>query len=102
MVRSRCFHTRSSGSRSYKVCVIWCQYNVHPTFLAQMLIRLYRCPGLTSKGARMDGDIPVDAVVAVMAEGKDHSMAVGQMKMSNGDIRAINKGIGVETLTALG
>ena len=67
-----------------------------------MLIRLLRCPGLTSKGARMDGDIAVDAVVAVMAEGKDHAMAVGQMKMSSGDIRAINKGIGVETLTALG
>lgn len=61
-----------------------------------------RCPGLTSKGARMDGDIPVDTVVAVMAEGKEHAMAVGQMKMSSSDIRTINKGIGVETLTYLG
>jgi malignant T-cell-amplified sequence len=67
-----------------------------------MLIRLARCPGLTSKGARMDGDIPVDAVIVVMAEGKEHAMAIGQMKMSSGDIRAINKGIGVETLTVLG
>jgi len=50
----------------------------------------------------MDGDIPVDAVVAVVGEGKDHAMAIGQMKMSSGDIRAINKGIGVETLTMLG
>ena len=50
----------------------------------------------------MDGDIPADTVVAVMAEGKEHAMAVGQMKMSSGDIRAINKGIGVETSTALG
>jgi len=50
----------------------------------------------------MDGDIPVDTVVAVMAEGKEHAMAVGQMKMSSGDICTINKGIGVETLTCLG
>ena len=50
----------------------------------------------------MDGDIPVDTIVAVMAEGKEHAMAVGQMKMSSGDIRTINKGIGVETLTHLG
>ena len=50
----------------------------------------------------MDGDIPVDTIVAVMAEGKEHAMAVGQMKMSSGDIRSINKGIGVETLTHLG
>jgi PUA domain protein len=49
-----------------------------------------------------DVDIPVDTVVAVMAEGKEHALAVGQMKMSSGDIRAINKGIGVETLTSLG
>jgi len=50
----------------------------------------------------MDEDIPVDAVVVVMAEGKEHAMALGQMKMSSSDIRAINKGIGIETLTALG
>jgi PUA domain protein len=50
----------------------------------------------------MEGDIPLDTIVAVMAEGKEHAMAVGQMKMSSGDIRTINKGIGVETLTALG
>jgi len=50
----------------------------------------------------MDGDIPLDTVVAVMAEGKEHALAVGQMKMSSGDIRSINKGIGVETLTHLG
>lgn len=68
----------------------------------QRLIGAHRCPGLTSKGARMDEDIPVDAVVVVMAEGKEHAMALGQMKMSSSDIRAINKGIGIETLTALG
>lgn len=61
-----------------------------------------RCPGLTSKGARMEDDIPMDAIVAVMAEGKEHALAVGLMKMSSGDIRSVNKGIGVETLTYLG
>jgi malignant T-cell-amplified sequence len=50
----------------------------------------------------MDGDIPVDSIVAVMAEGKEHAMAVGRMNMSSSDIRSINKGSGVETLTTLG
>lgn len=50
----------------------------------------------------MDGDILVETVVAVMGEGKEHAMGVGLMKMSSGDIRSINKGIGVETLTCLG
>jgi malignant T-cell-amplified sequence len=61
-----------------------------------------RCPGLTSKGAQMEGDIPVDTVVAVMGEGKENAMGVGLMKMSSGDIQSVNKGIGVETLTYLG
>jgi malignant T-cell-amplified sequence len=50
----------------------------------------------------MDGDIPINTIVAVMGEGKENAMAVGLMKMSSGDIRSINKGIGVETLTCLG
>jgi malignant T-cell-amplified sequence len=62
----------------------------------------FRCPGLTSKGARLEGNIPVDTVVVIMAEGKENALAVGQMKMSSGDIRSINKGIGIETLTCLG
>ena len=40
------------------------------------------CPGLTSKGARMEVDLPNDAVVAIMAEGKEHALAIGQLKMS--------------------
>jgi malignant T-cell-amplified sequence len=50
----------------------------------------------------MEDGIPVDTVVAVMAEGKENALAVGQMKMSSQDIKSINKGIGVETLTSLG
>jgi malignant T-cell-amplified sequence len=52
--------------------------------------------------ARIDGDIPVNTNVAIMAEGKENFLAVGLMKMAIADIRSINKGIGVETLPALG
>uniref|UniRef100_A0A6B2EMH3 Putative translation machinery-associated protein n=1 Tax=Phlebotomus kandelakii TaxID=1109342 RepID=A0A6B2EMH3_9DIPT len=53
------------------------------------------CPGLTSPGARM---MPVDkgTVVAIMAEGKQHALAIGVTTLSTDDISKINKGIGVE------
>lgn len=44
------------------------------------------CPGLTSKGARMDEDLPVGAVCAIMAEGKQHAVAIGILKMSTQDM----------------
>ncbi|XP_002733538.1 malignant T-cell-amplified sequence 1-like [Saccoglossus kowalevskii] len=55
------------------------------------------CPGLTSPGATL---IPAeqDSVVAIMAEGKEHALAIGVMKMSSTDIQTINKGIGVENV----
>ncbi|CAO3678777.1 unnamed protein product [Umbelopsis ramanniana] len=56
------------------------------------------CPGLTSKGARMEVDLPNDAVVAIMAEGKEHALAIGQLKMSTEEIRKINKGIGCDNI----
>ncbi|KAF9923566.1 Malignant T-cell-amplified sequence 1-A [Modicella reniformis] len=56
------------------------------------------CPGLTSKGARMEVTVPADAVVAIAAEGKNEILAVGITKMSTDDIRRINRGIGVETV----
>ncbi|KAI9016371.1 malignant T cell-amplified sequence 1-like protein [Phycomyces nitens] len=56
------------------------------------------CPGLTSKGARMDVDLPRDSVVAVMAEGKEHALAVGLLKMSTEEIRSVNKGIGCDNI----
>ncbi|GAB6025929.1 Malignant T-cell-amplified sequence 1 [Chamberlinius hualienensis] len=55
------------------------------------------CPGLTSPGAKMT-QVPKGAVVAVMAEGKQHALAVGIASMSTDDIAAINKGIGVENI----
>ncbi|KAJ9590237.1 hypothetical protein L9F63_016624, partial [Diploptera punctata] len=46
------------------------------------------CPGLTSPGAKM--------TPAVMAEGKQHALAVGLTALSTEDIAKVNKGIGIE------
>ncbi|KAI7907225.1 malignant T cell-amplified sequence 1-like protein [Cokeromyces recurvatus] len=56
------------------------------------------CPGLTSKGARMDVDLPAGAVAAIMAEGKENALAIGLLKMSTQEIKMVNKGIGVENI----
>ncbi|KAL1925788.1 uncharacterized protein VTP21DRAFT_671 [Calcarisporiella thermophila] len=56
------------------------------------------CPGLTSPGARLDVDLPTDSIVTVMAEGKEHALAIGLTKMSTEDIRKVNKGIGVDNI----
>eukprot|EP00727_Mastigamoeba_balamuthi_P004487 m51a1_g14036 hypothetical protein (181) ;mRNA; r:1164719-1165881 len=58
------------------------------------------CPGLTSPGGRME-DVDKGAIVAIMAEGKEHALAIGQTTMSTADIRAKNKGPGVENLHSL-
>merc|ERR1712087_184277 len=52
-------------------------------------------PGLTSAGGSMD-DVPQDAVVAIMAQGKEHALAIGVTTESTEKIRANNKGIAVE------
>mmetsp|Transcript_9482 Transcript_9482/g.28621 ORF Transcript_9482/g.28621 Transcript_9482/m.28621 type:complete len:184 (-) Transcript_9482:51-602(-) len=56
------------------------------------------CPGLTSPGARMDVDVDAEQIVAIIAEGKEHALAVGLTKLSSSDIRSVNKGIAVQTL----
>ena len=43
------------------------------------------CPGLTSPGARMTA-VPEKTPVAIMAEGKQHALAVGLTKMSTDDM----------------
>ncbi|XP_023781935.1 malignant T-cell-amplified sequence 1 [Cyanistes caeruleus] len=43
------------------------------------------CPGLTSPGAKLY-PAAVDTVVAIMAEGKQHALCVGVMKMSAEDM----------------
>lgn len=55
------------------------------------------CPGLTSPGARMT-NVEKDTVVAVMAEGKQHALAIGYTTLSAADIQAKNKGIGVDNI----
>jgi len=55
------------------------------------------CPGLTSPGAKM---FPVekDAIVAIMAEGKEHAVSVGLTQMSTQEITDKNKGIGIDNI----
>jgi len=53
------------------------------------------CPGLTSPGALMT-DVPKGTIVAVMAEGKQHALAVGLTSLSTEEIAKVNKGIGIE------
>jgi PUA domain protein len=55
------------------------------------------CPGLTSKGARLV-DVPKDTIVAVMAEGKKHALAVGITTLSSEEIVKVNRGPGIETV----
>jgi len=56
------------------------------------------CPGLTSPGARMTPGLAKESVVAIMAEGKEHALAIGLTSMSVTDILEKNKGVGVENL----
>ncbi|XP_022913375.1 malignant T-cell-amplified sequence 1 homolog [Onthophagus taurus] len=53
------------------------------------------CPGLTSPGAKMT-EVPKGTVVAIMAEGKQHALAIGITTLSTEEIGKINKGVGVE------
>ncbi|XP_039029258.1 malignant T-cell-amplified sequence 1 homolog isoform X1 [Hibiscus syriacus] len=56
------------------------------------------CPGLTSPGGDLDDEVEAETPVAIMAEGKQHALAIGFTKMSAKDIKAINKGIGVDNM----
>lgn len=56
------------------------------------------CPGLTSAGGALDEVVPAEAPVAIMAEGKQHALAIGFTKLSAKDIKSINKGIGVDNM----
>ncbi|KAM3378054.1 malignant T-cell-amplified sequence 1 [Capsicum galapagoense] len=56
------------------------------------------CPGLTSPGGALDLEVGAETPVAIMAEGKQHALAIGFTKMSAIDIKAINKGIGVDNM----
>ncbi|KAJ2712794.1 Malignant T-cell-amplified sequence 1 [Coemansia spiralis] len=61
------------------------------------------CPGLTSPGARLpDECIPAGTNVAVMAEGKEHALAIGVTTMSTDEIKSVNKGNGIDLIQYLG
>ncbi|EPZ32407.1 putative CHP00451 domain-containing protein [Rozella allomycis CSF55] len=60
------------------------------------------CPGLTSKGGSLpEENLPEGTVVAVHAEGKEHPLAIGILKLSTDDIKKVNSGIGIDTFCYL-
>nr|CAD1828490.1 unnamed protein product [Ananas comosus var. bracteatus] len=56
------------------------------------------CPGLTSPGGALNDEVLEETPVAIMAEGKEHALAIGFTKLSAKDIRTVNKGIGVDNM----
>ena len=63
------------------------------------------CPGMTSPGGWLPPDDQPYAAktpVAIFAEGKEHPAAIGVTQMTTAEMRKVNKGIGVETVTYLG
>ncbi|KAF8061555.1 hypothetical protein FPV67DRAFT_284906 [Lyophyllum atratum] len=63
------------------------------------------CPGLTSKGGYLppaDAALPAGTPVAIHAEGKEHAVGIGLLKLGTEDMRRINKDVGVELATYLG
>jgi PUA domain protein len=45
---------------------------------------------------------PSERVVTIHAEGKEHAVGIGITKMSTEEIKKVNKGIAVDTVTFLG
>ena len=63
------------------------------------------CPGLTSAGGHLppaDAALPAETPVAIHAEGKEHAVGIGLTKLGTEEMRRVNKGVGVETMTYLG
>ncbi|KAK1931444.1 Malignant T-cell-amplified sequence 1 [Phytophthora citrophthora] len=60
------------------------------------------CPGLTSAGGDMPESLEAGTPVAIMAEGKEHAMAIGILTLSTDDIRSKNKGVAIEMVHFLG
>ena len=56
------------------------------------------CPGFTSAGGFIAGNVVEEMPVAIYAEGKEHALAIGLTKMSRENIYSVNKGIAVETV----
>ncbi|KAH9842890.1 uncharacterized protein C8Q71DRAFT_853408 [Rhodofomes roseus] len=63
------------------------------------------CPGMTSKGGYLppaDAALPAGTPVAIHAEGKEHAVGIGITKLGTEEMRTVNKGVGVETVTYIG
>ena len=63
------------------------------------------CPGMTSKGGYLppaESELPAGTPVALHAEGKEHAVGIGILKLSTEEIKKVNKNVGVETMTYLG
>ena len=63
------------------------------------------CPGLTSAGGYLppaEAALAANTPVAIYAEGKEHAAAIGITKLGSEEMRRVNKGVGVETVTYLG
>ena len=63
------------------------------------------CPGMTSKGGYLppaESDLPAGTPVALHAEGKEHAVGIGILKLSTEEMKRVNKNVGVETITYLG
>ena len=57
---------------------------------------------MTSAGGMLPEVLEVGKVVVIIAEGKEHAVAVGVTKMSAEEMRSKNKGHGVDTAHFLG
>ena len=55
-----------------------------------------------SSGGHLFDDSAKNSLVAVIAEGKKHPLAIGQMKMDPAEIRNSNKGIAIDNVHYLG
>ncbi|KAJ3814864.1 hypothetical protein F5876DRAFT_72566 [Lentinula aff. lateritia] len=63
------------------------------------------CPGFTSKGGYLppaEEGLAAGVPVAIHAEGKEHAVGVGITKLATEDMKKVNKGVGVETVTYVG
>lgn len=63
------------------------------------------CPGFTSTGGRLPSPkaaLPAETPVTIHAEGKEHAVGVGVLRLGTEEIKKVNKGIGVEIVSYLG
>ena len=63
------------------------------------------CPGLTSAGGLLppaDAALLAGTPVAFDAEGKEFAVGIGITKMGTEEMKAVNKGVAVESITYVG